>query len=328
MRNPRAPRHLQLRELLLRRWRTAGMRVGDRIESQNEIVATFGYSLVTVLRTLRDMEDEHIIYRQVGRGSFLVRLPWAESYLRIGWFYNRDRIPGGIFSNVLYSHVIASLENTIVSDGHAFVLGSFTDRKMPVELWDRLDAVLLFGAPSDMAKEHLPETTSLIATMDMMLAQVHIDSHGIDMRPAFDGMLNHLGPGPQKVLYLDGRIDLRYPAIRDQELRSAAAARGHCIETLMVDMEHPDAAYSALRQAITRFKPDAVCGFLREVWTQELTQQYPDLPIYPVVTRPDARGFSVDARGWTRALADRTYARLADRTLPPLDTRFPVRFLR
>ena len=54
MRQTKLPRHLQLREQLLRRWKEAGLTVGDRIESQNEILASCEFSLATVLKTLKD----------------------------------------------------------------------------------------------------------------------------------------------------------------------------------------------------------------------------------------------------------------------------------
>ena len=55
------PRHLQLRELLLRRWKTKGLKAGDKIESQNEITKFCDFSLITVIKTLKDLEAEGVI---------------------------------------------------------------------------------------------------------------------------------------------------------------------------------------------------------------------------------------------------------------------------
>lgn len=71
------PRHLQLREMLFRRWKTNGVKTGDKIESQNEIMKFCGFSLITVIKTLKDLEAEGVIRRQVGKGSFLVKTPWS-----------------------------------------------------------------------------------------------------------------------------------------------------------------------------------------------------------------------------------------------------------
>ena len=56
-----SPRHLQLREMLFRRWKTNGAKVGDRIESQNEIIKFCDFSLITVIKTLKDLEAEGVI---------------------------------------------------------------------------------------------------------------------------------------------------------------------------------------------------------------------------------------------------------------------------
>ncbi|ARO14899.1 hypothetical protein BVG79_01555 [Ketogulonicigenium robustum] len=303
------------------------MKVGDRIESQNEIAA-MGFSLVTVLRTLRDMEADDIIYRQVGRGSFLVRLPWAETYLRIGWFYNRDTVPNGIFSNPLYSHIVAALENTVVSDGHAFVLGSFTNRKMPLELWDRLDAVILFGIAPFSTSVALKGATSLIAAMDMIVGQDWTDSYTIDVQPAFEMMVHQLRGRPTRILYVDGmtqseHVSDRCARIHDFSNRVAL----HEIEILAVDFDRDDEAIAALLTKAARFRPDIVCGFLKEAWVAALANTNAQTKIYPVTAQPNTSGFAVDGHAWARVIADRLYACLADRTLPVMVLRFPANFV-
>ena len=124
-----SPRHLQLRDMLFRRWKTNGVKVGDKIESQNEIVKFCEFSLITVIKTLKDLEAEGVIRRQVGKGSFLVKKPWTEAHHRIGFFYNRDIVGGGIFNNDFYTKLVVAFEKSIVSDGHEFILGSFTHQQ-------------------------------------------------------------------------------------------------------------------------------------------------------------------------------------------------------
>ena len=135
MKQSLAPRHLQLRELLLHRWKADGVQIGDRIESQNEIAKICDFSLITIVKTLKDLEADGIIRRQVGKGSFLVRTPWTEAHHRIGMFYNRDVVGGGIFNNDFYTRLVVGLEKAVVSDGHEFIMGSFTNAKMPMVVW-------------------------------------------------------------------------------------------------------------------------------------------------------------------------------------------------
>ena len=95
--------------MLFRRWKTNGVKIGDKIESQNEIVKFCEFSLITVIKTLKDLEAEGIIRRQVGKGSFLVKTPWTEAHHRIGFFYNRDIVGGGIFNNDFYTKLVVAL---------------------------------------------------------------------------------------------------------------------------------------------------------------------------------------------------------------------------
>ena len=72
---------------------------GDKIESQNDIKSFCDFSLITIIKTLNDLQAEGIIERKVGKGSYLQNAPWFTSHLRIGFFYNRDVVGGGIFHN-------------------------------------------------------------------------------------------------------------------------------------------------------------------------------------------------------------------------------------
>ena len=182
-----SPRHLQLRATLFRRWKTRGLKPGARIESQNEIVKLSDFSLITVMKTLKDLEAEGVIHRQVGKGSYLVTTPWAELYWRIGFFYNRDIVGGGIFDNAFYTRMVVAIEKGVVSDGHEFVLGSFTHETMPINLWDALDAVILTGITDETNTLGLAETTSQVSLIDLFPDALPFHSFRLD----FSQMLDH-----------------------------------------------------------------------------------------------------------------------------------------
>jgi len=151
-------RHLQLRKILLKHWKTKGLKKGDKIESQNDITKFCDFSLITIIKTLNDLQYEGIIHRKVGKGSYLNNAPWLISHLRIGFFYNREVVGGGIFHNNFYTKVVVAFEKKVISDGHEFILGSFTHTKKPLLLWDDLDAVVLIGITQETNLEDLNNT--------------------------------------------------------------------------------------------------------------------------------------------------------------------------
>ena len=57
----------------------------------------------------------------------------------------------------------------IVSAGHEFVMGSFTDERMPVGMWDALDAVVLTGFTRKTRLEALDTVSSQISLIDASL---------------------------------------------------------------------------------------------------------------------------------------------------------------
>ncbi len=68
------PKYLQIREILLRRF-GRDYAPGDRLPSELSLAKEFGVSRETVREALRPLEDEGVIRRQQGRGTFLVSLP-------------------------------------------------------------------------------------------------------------------------------------------------------------------------------------------------------------------------------------------------------------
>lgn len=324
------PRHLQLRDILFRRWKTNGLKVGDKIESQNEITKFCDFSLITVIKTLKDLEAEGVIRRQVGRGSFLVQAPWAEAHHRVGFFYNRNIVGGGIFDNEFYTRLVIALERGVVSDGHEFIMGSFTHDKMPIGLWDRLDMVVLTGVTEETDISALPETTSQVSVLDAVIDLPGVHSYRLDYGPAFEGMFAHLGTKPHRVLYLDTVHASSEQSARLAAFRAACANSdvAHTLHVGLVDQENEGSDLTDLEKTVTAFQPDLICGYMHHRWHGRMAEWQPKpVRIYPFGLDSRRPGFVVESDDWMKGVLPIIYEKLEDRPGPAEIHTFPAHFV-
>src|SRR5437879_3163710 len=56
---------------------------GTLIPSESDLCGRFGVSRMTVIRALRELTSEGLVYREQGRGTFVAELSAASSFLRI-----------------------------------------------------------------------------------------------------------------------------------------------------------------------------------------------------------------------------------------------------
>lgn len=324
------PRHLQLRDLLFRRWKTIGLREGDKIESQNEITKFCEFSLITVIKTLKDLESQGIIRRQVGRGSFLIKAPWAEAHHRVGFFYNRNIVGGGIFNNEFYTRLVIALEGSVVSDGHEFFMGSFTHEKMPVTLWDRLDMVVLTGITGETDVSFLSETTSQVSVLDAAIDQPGVHNYRLDYSPAFNEMFARLGNKPNRVLYLD---TVHVSSEQEARLEAFKSACEHAdavqtLRTTKVNQEDHVSEISDLEAVIADFQPDLICGYMHHRWYARMAECLAKpVRIYPFGLDSRRSGFVVDSDGWMKTILPIIYQKLEDRRAEGDTHSFPAYFV-
>jgi hypothetical protein len=322
-----SPRHLQLREMLFRRWKTNGVKVGDMIESQNQIVKFCDFSLITVIKTLKDLEAEGVIRRQVGKGSFLVKAPWTEAHHRVGFFYNRDIVGGGIFNNDFYTKLVVAFEKGVVSDGHEFILGSFTHRSMPIHLWDALDVVVLTGITEETDLSRLSETSSQVAIIDLMLEGLPYHAYRIDFEPAFRQLVMKNDGRRNKYLYLNSKITSSEQAARLKAFKRAVAASEvqQELKVISVNQETGAEDTAELEAVLQSYKPDFVCGYIHHSWLPLIAAKAPKgTKVYPYALDAERSSFSVKSDAWMRQVLSDIYANLEDRKAGPQVFSFPA----
>ena len=324
-----SPRHLQLRDILFRRWKTNGVRIGDKIESQNEIVKFCEFSLITVIKTLKDLEAEGIIRRQVGKGSFLVKTPWSEAHHRVGFFYNRDIVGGGIFNNEFYTKLVVAFEKGVVSDGHEFILGSFTHKSMPIHLWDALDVVVLTGITRETALDQLADTSSQVAIIDLVLEAQPYHAYRLDFAPAFQQMVAAHDGKANKYLYLDSLISSTEQAYRLEAVKAALAASKtpQELRIIAVNQETGEADTAELAAVLKSYQPDIVCGYMHHSWVPLIAAKAAKpTKTYPYTLDADRPSLQVKSAEWMEQVLADIYANLEDRKPGQQIFAFPATF--
>ena len=78
--NTAKPRYQQLKDLIIERITAGELQPKDRVPSEHELVAAMNVSRMTANRALRELNDEGIVERIAGRGTFVADLR-AQSHL-------------------------------------------------------------------------------------------------------------------------------------------------------------------------------------------------------------------------------------------------------
>ncbi|WP_116365809.1 histidine utilization repressor [Parahaliea mediterranea] len=68
------PQYIRIKDAVRRRIEQAELRPGDRVPSENQLVAEFGVSRMTARRALLELADEGLLQRTQGLGSFVADL--------------------------------------------------------------------------------------------------------------------------------------------------------------------------------------------------------------------------------------------------------------
>jgi len=310
-------RHLQLRNKLLKHWKTKGLKKGDKIESQNDIADFCDFSLSTIIKTLNDLQTEGIIQRKVGKGSYLQSVPWSKNHLRIGFFYNREVVGGGIFYNSFYTKIVVAFEKQVISDGHEFILGSFTHKTKPISLWDDLDAVALTGITTKTQVRDFNNTSCLLSFIEKQVGSLSNISYHIDFEPSFNEMFKN-NNNNSKILYLDSKIHTLERDIRTKAFKASFKNFGetNTLKSISVDQENEPHETTELVKMIVDFKPDFICGYIHFSWYDLINSvSQKEIKIYSPLLDSKHPGFIVDSEEWMRHILPDIYLKLKNRNI-------------
>ncbi|HET8729227.1 MAG TPA: hypothetical protein VFO41_17130, partial [Alphaproteobacteria bacterium] len=240
-----------------------------------------------------------------------------------------DLVGGGIFDNDFYTRLVVAFEKRVISDGHEFILGSFTHKSMPIAMWDRLDVVVLTGITAETGLDPLAETSSQVAIIDMTLDGLPYHAYRIDFEPAFRQLFDSVSGEPRSFLYLDSSIRSREQAMRLEAFQRICRQSGtpHRLEVIPVNQETGADDTAALERELADFRPDYVCGYIHHAWVPLIARRAAGpVKVFPYALDAKKSSFSVRSDDWMRQVLHSIYDNLDNRRAEPRVLSFPASF--
>jgi len=323
----RLPRHQQLRENLLQQWKYERLKKGCKIASQTELITSSGFSLATVIKTLKDLETDGVIERKVGIGSSILDPIWDTGSYQVGFYYNRDVVGGSILNNPFYGNLLRHLESIILADGHEFLYGSFSTDSMVQESWKHLDALFLTGLTGGPLESEL-EVGAVVAQLDAFGKAPLYDTFHLDVAPAFKRIVRYAKETTaNKILYVDSvhkdtQTKHRYRQFK-ATLRTLHPSATY--ERITCDSEH-DLIAENLMKKISKNPPDLTLGYIHPAWKKSILACYgKKIHVYNFAAKgEESESIEVDYAAWAGEIWERTQLRIQQTTLSPLCHEFPT----
>ncbi|MFC4810713.1 GntR family transcriptional regulator [Paenibacillus sp. GCM10023250] len=128
MKEQQTPKYRQLKEEIVSWIATAQFKPHDKLPSENEIAARFGFSRQTVRQALGDLEAEGWLYRAQGKGTFVAEAelgqgrPEAQRKLTIGMMTTH-------ISDYIFPTIVRGVESALRAHGARLLLASTDNEK-------------------------------------------------------------------------------------------------------------------------------------------------------------------------------------------------------
>ena len=121
--NPK-PFYKQVGEEIVKQINNGELKVGDKLETQSELVKRYDVSLITIKRALSDLISEGVLYARAGKGTYVARRPQKIDYskhLTIAYVL-KD------LDNPFYQSIVSSVERNLSKNGSNLMLYSSDNR--------------------------------------------------------------------------------------------------------------------------------------------------------------------------------------------------------
>lgn len=207
-------KYQHIRAELLAIVRSGKYQVGDKLPSESALVEAFNASRSTVIRALRDVEDEGLIERRQGAGSFVTAKARHQAQPVRTTIGLLRKVQSGRFPDSVVDQVQNRLSALLQRRGSALVVHTIEKDEPPLaiarQLLDRrLDGLFMVPIPPDRATDDANRAvTDFIATENRPLVLLDGDIVCHPHRSAFDvvGIENHRGGYVQTRHLLDAGL--------------------------------------------------------------------------------------------------------------------------
>jgi GntR family transcriptional regulator of arabinose operon len=196
---PRLIKHRQVFQHLLAEIESGRLRDGDRLPSEAELVKDFAASRPTVARALRDLQNQGLVERKVGSGTYVRRTKKALESRRFGLL-----IPG-LGSTEIFEPICGQMARLAQRQNHTLLWGDFGDKRSEADpaliqqacqSYIRQTAAGVFFAPLELKQGKDQINQSVVAALEAAgIPIVLLDRDIVDFpqRSGFDlvGIDNH-----------------------------------------------------------------------------------------------------------------------------------------
>ena len=121
--NPK-PFYKQVGEEIVNQINSGKLKVGDKLETQSELVKRYDVSLITIKRALSDLISEGVLYARAGKGTYVAQRPQKIDYskhLTIAYVL-KD------LDNPFYQSIVSSVERNLSKNDSNLMLYSSDNR--------------------------------------------------------------------------------------------------------------------------------------------------------------------------------------------------------
>lgn len=208
---PKVPKHQKLTEILRRQLEGGELRPGDRLPSFAELRERYGISQATIERIYVTLEQDGLVVREQGRGTFVAQMAPRPSTGMIG-VASPDRSE---WQHSLYWALL--LDGITEAATRHNLQALLIDNAASFNQWEKVEGAIVNGASRAMVAGRIEARTPCVA---MLVAQPGIASVvADDYNGAYSAMTHLLELGHRRIAFLGWGTDplstLRVAAYND-----------------------------------------------------------------------------------------------------------------
>src|ERR1700677_1827081 len=166
--NSPVPIPVQLREILIREIRVKRFVSGKRFPSERELAERFEVSRASVRETISELIASGILFRTVGRGTFVADEPIRNGGHQVAFLINEDIFS---FAETGYGAIFPGVEDACRRRGDVLIFKSIgTDAgQLFSKEWPKVDGIVIVGGLRRPLLEHLRAAQIPVVLVDLLI---------------------------------------------------------------------------------------------------------------------------------------------------------------